>query len=88
MRTETKVAALAGAAAAGAAYYLLWRKRSSALPVTLMDKKGDPVIVRLAVPEDVEAVKNHIADHTGMLAEINSDPSHSSPRNNVRYSLP
>ena len=61
-------ATLAGAALAAGIYaYYVYRsrKRAPALPVTLKDKQGQPVVVRLATPDDLEAVKTSIADHTG-----------------------
>ena len=67
MRSGTALAC--GAAAAAGAAYLLYRMASKsaapALPVTLPDKQGNTVVVRLATPDDLEAVKTRIADHTG-----------------------
>ena len=67
---RTHAVALTGAALIGtaAAYFAYIRRRSaspSALPITLADKTGEPIVVRLAVLDDLEAVKNQIADHSG-----------------------
>lgn len=67
MRREITALA-AAAAAAAAAYMLLLRRRQQdppAVPVTRCDKRGTAVLIRLANANDLEAVKEHIADHTG-----------------------
>ena len=41
--------------------------------VEVLDTKGVPVVIRLAIPEDIDAVKSSIADHSGTGSGTGSD---------------
>lgn len=74
MLSAARAVATVTVAAAGAGllvYYL--KKRRTLLPVELLDRKGEKVIVRLAVEADVEEVKNSIADQTGTGSGVGND---------------
>lgn len=66
------VAASALLASAGAAAIYFYKKKR-ALRLNLQDKQGNAVVVRLAVPEDREQVKESIADKTGTGSGTGND---------------
>ena len=65
----------AGIAVGGAAalFVYLHRRWRAVLPITLNDRKGESVTVRLALPTDREAVASHIADQTGTGSGVGND---------------
>ena len=69
--------ALAASAAAAAALVLYARRRDrsrkSFLPITLPDRRGKPITIRLATPADYASVEADIADMTGTGSGVGND---------------